>query len=277
MKTSRAVSRSRESQGKLPAWLFLLLLPLPLAVPCAAQSCDYTVTSLADSGTGTLRAGLADSTVTNICFGVTGTITLNSTLQINNPVTITGNVTIDGNNQVQILTVNLSSGADAVRINGLVLTNGSAPLSTYGGTGGGALQVVQGNVTLVGTTISKSTAFFGGGIDNESTLTLSQCNISSNTASGGSGGGIYSDANTVLTLQGTTVSQNSSSSSGGGLYNGGTAQVTGGVFSTNTAFYGAAIDNENNLSISGGTSFSGNTAAYGGAVANFGTDRKSVV
>ena len=267
MNTSHTASRSRQNQVQLnprPLWLFLFTL---FAIPCAAQTCGYTVTTLADSGAGSLRAGLADSTVTGICFGVSGTITLSSTLQINYPVTITGTVTIDGNNQVQIFQVNLSSGSDAVRINGLTLTHGSA-------TSGGALQVVQGNVTLVGTTITANTAASGGGVYNQSTLTLSQCGIYSNNATDGLGGGIYNDVNTVLTLQGATVSQNSSASGGaGGLYNAGNASVTGGAFSANNGFYGGAIYNDayGSLQITGGTTFTNNTADAGGAVANFGT------
>ena len=282
MKTSCGTSPSRYDQGTLKPRLLWLCLFMLLAMRCAAQTCGYTVTTLADSGAGSLRAGLADSTVTNICFGVSGTITLDSTLQIYYPVTITGTVTIDGNNQVQIFQVNLSSGSDAVRINGLTLTHGSA-------TSGGALEVVQGDVTLVGTAITGNAATWGGGVNNQSTLTLSQCGISNNTASGnyytyytanytanaGAGGGIYNSANAVLTVQGTTVSHNSSVNYAGGLYNAGIAQVTGGVFNANSGFEGGAIYNDSygSLSITGGTSFSNNTAAGGGAIFNLGMTR----
>lgn len=252
--------------------LLLMIVLLLFALPSAAQTCDYSVTSLADSGAGTLRAGLGDPAVTNICINGSGTITLASTLSIVNPVTITGSVTIDGNNLVQIFNVSLSSSSYVVRINGLTLTHGNS------GNGGGALQVTSGNVTLVGTTISGNTAVAGGGVYNQSNLTLSQCNISSNTATSGSGGGIYNDANAVLTLQGTTVTQNSSTAGAGGLYNAGTASITGGIFTGNTGAYGGAIYNEfyANLPIAGGTTFSNNTASVsGGAIFNIGSTMSS--
>ena len=252
-----------------------------LAIPCAAQTCNYTVTSLADSGPGTLRAGLADPHVTDICFQAAGTITLSSTLQILYPVRITGKVTIDGSNQVKIFEVNESSGSDVVQINGLVLTQGNA--TSEGGPGilsssGGALQVVQGTVALVSVTITGNTAIFGGGVYNQSTLTLSQCNISGNTSisvpstqSFGTGGGIYNDANALVVLKDATVSKNSSTDGAGGLYNLGTAEMAGALFSGNTGSSGGAIFNDSNLLITGGTAFSNNTAALGGAIANYGT------
>lgn len=250
-------------------WQLLpMIVMLLFALRGAAQTCDYTVTSLADSGAGTLRAGLLDSAVTNICINGSGTITLASTLQIVNPVTITGSVTIDGNNQVQIFNVNLSSSSYAVRFNGLTLTHGNTSNS------GGALQVVNGSVTLVATTISGNTAASGGGVYNQSNLTLAQCGIYSNTASSGSGGGIYNGANAVLTFQGTTVSQNSSTAGGGGLYNAGTASITSGIFTSNSGAYGGAIYNEYyaNLPITGGTTFSYNAAnVSGGAIFNIGS------
>jgi 23S rRNA A1618 N6-methylase RlmF len=279
MKASRSTVQSSRTQGKQQRCFSLPALFMLLAIPCAAQTCNYTVTSLADSGPGTLRDGLADPEVTDICFKTAGTIKPTSTLQILYPVTITGKVTIDGSDKIQILQVRLSSGA--VRINGMVLSHGNA---NYGG----ALEILTGNVTLVGTTITGNTAILGAGVFNQSTLTLSQCNISSNTAisvptseSFGIGGGIYNDANGVLTLQDSTLSQNSSTDGAGGqyqagvaggLYNAGNAQVNGDIFTGNTGYQGGAIYNDgSNFQITGG-SFSNNTAlAGGGAIYNQGT------
>jgi hypothetical protein len=256
-------------------WLVLVTAIL-FAIPGSAQTCNYTVTSLADSGAGTLRAGLADSAVTDICFGVQGTITLASQLQIVTPVTITGgSVTISGNNQFPIFVINPSSSTDAFRINGFTLTNGNG--STNNNTPyGGAVSVQRGNVTFVGTSITNSTASNGGGaIYNAGTLLLSQCGIRNNTVTGGSGGGIYNDEGGSLTLQGTTVSGNSTGTfSGGGLDNYGTAQIQGGIFSGNQGYEGGAIYNESGgqLPISQGTTFSNNSATFdGGAISNSGS------
>ena len=265
MNTSRIPSTFR---GNPRRWLLpslLLAISLLLAVRCVAQTCDYSVSSLADSGTGSLRAGLADSAVANICFGVQGTITLNSALAITQSVTITGSgVTISGNNQVGIFVIT----ASAVRVNGLTLTNGNA---LYGG----AVWLQQGDATFVATTIAGNTAAVGGGVYNSGALTLSQCAITNNTTSDGGGGGIVNDFYGTLSMSGSTVSGNSSGGlQGGGLDNSGNAQIVGGTFSNNQASQGGAIYNEigGQLPISAGTTFSGNIAsADGGAIYNIGT------
>ncbi|MGO9649056.1 MAG: hypothetical protein ACLPOO_13485, partial [Terriglobales bacterium] len=56
-----------------------------------ASATTYTVTSLADSGAGSLRDAIANAVSGDtINFSVTGTITLASTLTINTSLTITG-------------------------------------------------------------------------------------------------------------------------------------------------------------------------------------------
>jgi hypothetical protein len=266
--------RSKLRRPRLCLLFFALCGALLCRMPLAAQ-CNYTVTTLADSGTGSLRAGLADSTATDICFGVSGTISLSSTLQIFTPVTITGStsVIIDGNNQVEVFLVEESAATDVVRINGLTLTHGNASAGNY--IAGGALQVLQGNVTLVGTIITANTAESGGGIDNQATLTLSQCAITNNTATNGFGGGIENAAGASLTLQGSTITGNlDSNSQGGGLDNSGTVTITGGIFSGNQANVGAAIMNDSggSTTASVGTLFSSNTGGlFGGAIHNDGS------
>jgi predicted outer membrane repeat protein len=239
-------------------------------IPALAQTCNYTVTTLADSGTGSLRAGLADPNATYICFGVSGTITLSSALQITNSVTIIASpgLTISGNNQVQILVVPELSVAVTVTITGLNLINGS-------GGSGGALWVQQGVVTLSGVTIANNSAGSGGGVYNSGTLTLSSCAISNNTAINGPGGGIENTSLGTLTLQDSTVEGNvDSASPGGGVDNGGSLTITGGIFSGNQATQGGAISNNiyyASIYDSGGTLFSSNTASVdGGAIYNQG-------
>jgi hypothetical protein len=236
-------------------------------IPAVAQTCNYTVTSFADSGTGSLRAGLADSAVTDICFATSGTITLASSLQIATSVTIDDSVgvTISGNNQFQIFVVPVSDVPVTVRINGLTLTNGSAG-------SGGALWVQQGDVTLVGTKITGNTAGSGGGIYNQGTLTLSQCSITNNAATDGFGGGIENVSGATLTLQNSTVTGNVNSfSQGGGLDTSGALTITGGTFSGNQAPEGGAIMIQylGSVNDSGGTLFNNNTASQdAGAVYN---------
>jgi hypothetical protein len=267
--------RSKVSRRRLCLLAFGFCGAVLCQIPAVAQTCNYTVTTLADSGAGSLRAGLADSTVTDICFGLSGTITLSSTLQIFTPVTITGStsVIIDGNNLVQIFLVEESSSTDAVRINGLTLTHGNA---TAGNSiAGGALQVLQGNVTVVGAIITSNTAESGGGVYNQAMLTLSGCGITNNTAINGAGGGIENSSGASLTLQDSAVTGNvDSASPGGGVDNGGTLTITGGTFSGNQATRGAAISNNSyyaSINDSAGTLFSSNAASQdGGAVYNQG-------
>jgi predicted outer membrane repeat protein len=237
-------------------------------IPAAAQTCNYTVTSFADSGTGSLRAGLANPNATYICFGSSGTITLASSLQITTSLTINDSVgvTISGNNQFQIFVVPVLDVPVTVRINGLTLTQGSAG-------SGGALSVQQGDVTLVGTKITGNSAGSGGGIYNQGTLTLSGCAITNNTAINGSGGGIENINGATLTLQDSAVTGNvDSASPGGGVDNGGSLTITGGTFSGNQATQGGAIYNNGfyaSMNDSAGTLFSSNTASSdGGAIYN---------
>ena len=254
---------------RLGLLLFALCGALLCQMPLVAQ-CNYTVNTVADSGAGSLRAGLADSAVTDICFGVAGTITLSSALQITGPITITGSlgVTISGNSQFQIFDINPSAPTDGVIITGLTLTNGFAG-------SGGAVWVQQGVVSLSGVTITNNSAGSGGGVYNQGTLTLSQCAISNNTAINGTGGGIENVSGGNLTLQNSSVTGNvDSASPGGGVDNGGTLTITGGTFSGNQATQGGAINNNSyyaSIDDSAGTLFSSNTASLdGGAIYNQG-------
>jgi hypothetical protein len=254
---------------RLGLLLFALCGALLCRMPLAAQ-CNYTVNTLADSGAGSLRAGLADPAVTDICFGVAGTITLSSALQITGPITITGSlgVIISGNSQFQIFDVNPSAPTDGVIITGLTLTNGFAG-------SGGAIWVQQGAVSLSGVTITRNSAGSGGGVYNQGTLTLSQCAITNNTAINGTGGGIENTSGASLTLQDSAVTGNvDSASPGGGVDNGGTLTITGGTFSGNQATQGGAINNNSyyaSIYDSAGTLFGSNTASLdGGAIYNQG-------
>src|ERR671929_1202619 len=88
-----------------------VLLLAALALPAAAATLN--VTTLNDSGAGSLRAAIAAANATpgadTITFqaGLTGTITLTSALQISQSVTIDGPgssvLTLSGNNQVGVL------------------------------------------------------------------------------------------------------------------------------------------------------------------------------
>ena len=129
----------------------------------------------------------------------------------------------------------------------------------------------HGTLTITGGTITTNTAKnYGGGIWNENEVTISNCEISSNT--GDDGGGIYNKADGNMTINSvTTFSGNKSlNHSGGAINNHGKLTVNGGSFTSNTAKNnGGAIGNFDDgvLTINGGT-FTGNSATtyYGGGV-----------
>ncbi len=119
--------------------------------------------------------------------------------------------------------------------------------------------------TLSGLTISGgSIAHNGGGIDNEGTLTLTNCTIAGNSASGGgNGGGIYN--NGPLTVMGCTLSGNSVTGGyGGGIANDDTMSLTNSTVAGNsdTGGSGGGIDNETSLTITD-CSIIDNTASTG--------------
>jgi predicted outer membrane repeat protein len=248
-----------------------------------------TVTSLADSGPGTLRAAIltadagSQSDKFTIGFAVAGTIALQSPLPgLNNGIAIQGpgasSLTISpaGGVSLSSAIVTVHSGQTA-SLSGLTVANGNA---------GGVFNL--GTLTVSGCTVSGNSAFVGGGIESAGTsLTVNASTISGNSASE-SGGGIMVFGG-MLTVAGSTISGNSTFAGGGGIFIEGSypSTITSSTISGNTAIIsGGGIFNnsEGNLTISGST-LSGNTAVgvvfsnpsgvfpipgVGGALANFG-------
>lgn len=96
-------------------------------------------------------------------------------------------------------------------------------------------------VTVTAVTIENGSNSFGGGIDNNGTLTLNDDTISGNTASDG-GGGIY-NAGGGLTLNNDTLSGNTAAAAGGAIENdsGGSLNLTNVTISANTAGNGSGL------------------------------------
>jgi hypothetical protein len=206
------------------SWLLLIVLTVsacsstseapaePVLAELTKQS-TWTVTNTNDSGAGSLRQAILDANGTpdadTITFGVSGTITLASTLP-----SISGALVIDGTGQS--ITV---SGNDAVR----VMTVGR----------GATLTVDQ-------LTIVKGNSFSSGGIFNTGTLTVTNSTFFGNNANTGAG------IETIgpLTVTNSTFSDNHASFAGGGIYAGDdmggydpdfTVTITNSTFSGNTA------------------------------------------
>ena len=249
-------------------------------IALSTHAATITVTNTNDSGAGSLRQAIADAhDGDTIDFGVTGTITLTSgELLVDKNVTINGpdsnSLTVDGNHASRVFHV---SGGVTATIGGLTITNGSASAS-------GSFQNRN-----------------GGGIYNDhSTLTVSNCTVSGNSASDslGQGGGIcnagyltgyFGYGSATLEVINCTVRDNVADLEGGGIFNNGqsgsaTLTVTGSTVSGNTVTggYGGGIATDGNggssmvevvnstLSSNSVRSFGGgifNLSAYGGTAA----------
>ncbi|MBW4438172.1 MAG: hypothetical protein KME04_13615 [Pleurocapsa minor GSE-CHR-MK-17-07R] len=219
------------------------------------QSLALNVTSLADSGPGTLRDIMAaappDSTIT---FGVTGTIAVSSPLSIEKNVSFdgpgAGSLTISGGGGTRVFINN----GYTVSMDGLTISNGSA--------GDGAGVYNAGGMTLTDMVFSgNAVSLTGGAIYNSGSLTVSNSTFSGNSA-GVDGSAIHSNTNATILIATSTFTGNTGQAVS--LLNGGT--ISSSSFISNT---GRAVG------ISGapavtllGVTFQGNSASPwdGGAV-----------
>lgn len=223
-------------------------MPIGLAGTAAAfcfgvaQAATLTVTSLSDTGPGSLReavtaantsVGIADT----INFNVEGTITLASRLpNIDDDVTIDGtgkNITISGNNAVQVMFVSAGKMLNLFAVN---ITDGhcDSPCS-----GGAILNI--GTLRVTGSTFSGNSALLGGAIHNFGTLEVTGSTFSRNSAR--IGGAIHNFD--TLTISGSTFSGNSATSFGGAIHNFDTMTVVDSTFSGNSATTSDDISNGN--------------------------------
>ena len=187
---------------------------------------SFSVTTSADSGPGSLRQALADaakepgSTVVFLPATLSGPIVLSSEIVISAgiPVAVDGSgvpggVVISGGGAKRLFY--LTQGA-SLMLKALTLTGGNG---VGVGTGyGGAIYSYISTLTLTQCTLSgNSASVLGGAIDSlASVLTLTQCTLSGNSA--GSSGAIYNDSG-PLTLTHCTISANNAVTADGGIKN----------------------------------------------------------
>jgi hypothetical protein len=237
------------------------VLALMSVLPAVGQTID--VTSTADAGAGSLRQAIIDANangaagIIRLADGTTYTIASNlptivdagvgGTLQI--ICTGTSNAIIDGNNAHRPITMDPNSD---LTLSNITVQNGRA------------------------------TANNGGGIYNlQGDLTISDCLITNNNATGGTpngkGGGIFSRASYAsasVLIQNSTVSGNSSQREGGGIFNGYGATMT--IFSStisgnSSLVNGAGLVNTRSsmMTITSSTILGNTSSQNGGALAGY--------
>src|SRR4051794_37102107 len=116
--------------------------PQLLALEDRTVPSTFTVTSLADSGAGTLRAGVASGAGTiRFAPGLHGTITLASEIAITSSLAIDGpganRITVSGNNATRVFEV--SGASTPLSIDELTIANGRAAPAGPAAFGGGLL------------------------------------------------------------------------------------------------------------------------------------------
>jgi len=199
----------------------------------------YMVTKLADTNDGScdvdcsLREALAAATPDDIVefeSGLTGTITLGSTLTISKNVTINGPSTkaiiISGNNSVRVFYIN-----SAIRftINNLTVANGRIE-GAHGSNGGPCEWGGAGDMAM------------GGGLYNKGGIvSVNNSTFSNNKAvggAGGSGGGYHPDISRSTICSRSASGGSGGDGMGGAVFSSGTVSLVNSTFSGNRAIGG---------------------------------------
>jgi parallel beta-helix repeat protein len=179
-------------------------------------------------------------------------------------------------------TIKLSAGQ--LVLNDLATTTIDGPganllaVSVSGGVKSRVFDFAQGSAALSGLTVSGGNAEVGGGLRIDSaTVSLADCTISGNTATG-NGGGLYVAVDGTLSLDHCIVENNfagvlnSLGTFGGGLYNaGGTVTLKDSTVSGNVAqAYGGGVFNDRGAITLSRVAITGNRAKLGGGgLANY--------
>ena len=275
------VQTQRHPFGELKPLTAALALGLGLSLAPTTYAATFTVTTLGDSGAGSLRAaiasanGAAGADTVNFQAGLTGTITLTTgEIAITDDLTITGPgaavITITKSGAAGRM-LDINAGTPTVTISGLTFQGGDPA------TPGGAIAKAVGGALTIQTSVftnNQTTGTFAGGgalYNRYGNLTIQNSTFSGNTGAGG--GALYHSYNGgSLLIQNSTFSGNTARRAGGALYaTSGNVTIQNSTFSGNSAGRaGGALYSRDNLVIQNST-FSGNSAAGdGGAIFLYG-------
>ncbi len=228
------------------------------------------VTSLADSGAGTLRAAITQANsgpATNnyvIPIKVNGTIDLLSHLpDLNNNIDIMGPgsslLTIANGFSVSYNWPIFGTGSTAtvltINISGLSFTNGYNDF-------GGDIENTSSIMMISNCTFENSIAAFGGAISTNVSITIIHCDFYNNGADWGGGAIFISNFDATVTVIDSSFEHNAANTPnpgyGGAIYNQGTELILiGDTFKYNSAVDGGAIYNDDwSFNINGVASYS---------------------
>ncbi len=242
------------------------------------------VTTLADSGTGSLRGVMASLLVPDL-VSFAPNLSGQTILLTSGSLTANTNITIDASSLANEIQINGNSNAPVfiinpgvtAKLNLLTITNGYDFSGAYAGGIANA-----GNLTLNNCTVAGNGGADGaGGIYNDGMLTVNACTLTGNWTRLGDGGGIYNDG-TLLVNDSTLAGNALANGNGGGLWNDGTLLANNNTFTGNTAGYtgslggnparagnGGALWNGGTL-VANNNTFTGNGAAVsGGGIAGY--------
>lgn len=253
----------------------MVSLLLVSASPVSAK--NYDVTSLNDSGAGSLRDAILQANShrgkDTITFRVDGTIALASRLP---PITdsmglaIDGrgrDVTISGGHAVQPMVV--ASGG-RLELSRLAIAHGSNNALTPDGTDYAGAIGNRGTLIISECRLFDNAGYESGAIYNKGTLSISHSTLSGNSGAYGSGA---IDNYGKLTLYDSSLSGNSGWAAGSVFSHSSAATLTVGrcTFSENFSRFNGGIANEGTAVVSNST-FNGNSSARGsGAISNGGS------
>ena len=181
-----------------------------------------TVTNLNDSGSGSLRQAITDVNsggTINFAASLAGTITLESSLEIDKSLTISGpgadKVTLDGQAEFRHLLIGNSTQAIDVTISGLKLFRGYDS-----GSGGSIRSLVDDSLTVRDVVFRSNTSDSDGGavaLNGSGDATFDNVTATMQAADS-SGGVIYSDSGGKLTIKDSLFQKNSAYGYAGFLY-----------------------------------------------------------
>jgi hypothetical protein len=171
--------------------------------------------------------------------------------------------------------VNFSEGGGIFN-NGTMFVDTSAISNNSAAEGGGVFNF-RGSTSMSDSFVQQNSAGIGGGIYNFTdspgevgTVSANGVTIKANTATTGSGGGIFNDSG-VVTLSGGTLDSNVSvTADGGGVFNRAALNLNGTSVTSNSAENGGGIENLGSLTDTGGCLYSHNSAIGGAGLFNDG-------